>query len=63
MQEHPLRERLWAQLMIALYRGGRQGEALRAYQRARTVLGEELGIDPGPELKRLEAAVLAQDPG
>ncbi len=60
--EHSLRERLWAELMTALYRSGRQGEALRAYQRARTVLADELGIDPGPELQRLERSVLAQDP-
>lgn len=58
---HPLRERLWAQLMTALYRTGRQGEALRAFQRARTSLIEELGIEPGPELQAVEAMVLAQD--
>ncbi|HNP13162.1 MAG TPA: BTAD domain-containing putative transcriptional regulator [Mycobacterium sp.] len=57
----PLRERRWAQLMLALYRAGRQGDALSAYQRARTVLAEELGVDPGPDLRRLEAAVIAQD--
>jgi predicted ATPase/DNA-binding SARP family transcriptional activator len=60
--EHPLRERLWGQQMVALYRAGRQGEALRAYRAARTVLGEELGLDPGPALHRLEAAILARDP-
>jgi DNA-binding SARP family transcriptional activator/tetratricopeptide (TPR) repeat protein len=59
---HPLRERLWAALMLALYRSGRQGEAMRAYQHARDVLVEELGLEPGAELRRLEAAVLAGDP-
>jgi predicted ATPase/DNA-binding SARP family transcriptional activator len=59
--EHPLRERLRAQLMLALYRAGRQAEALRAYQGARTVLNEELGVEPGIDLRRLEAAILAQD--
>ena len=57
----PLRERRWAQLMLALYRAGRQGEALGAYQRARSLLADELGVDPGPELRRLAAAIVAQD--
>ncbi|OBF93265.1 hypothetical protein A5791_12825 [Mycobacterium sp. 852002-51163_SCH5372311] len=57
----PLRERRWGQLMLALYRAGRQGEALGAYQRARTLLADELGVDPGPDLRRLEAAIVAQD--
>lgn len=60
--EHPFRERFRAQHMLALYRSGRQGEALRSYQRLRDVVVEELGIEPGPEARRLEAAILAQDP-
>lgn len=56
-----LRERRWGQLMLALYRAGRQGEALGAYQRARALLADELGVDPGPNLRRLEAAIVAQD--
>ena len=59
--EHPLRERFHAQLMIALYRCGRQSEALRAYRHAREVLLDELGLDPGPELQTLERAVLCHD--
>jgi DNA-binding SARP family transcriptional activator len=58
--ENPLRERLWSHLITALYRSGRQAEALRAYQRLRDQLRDELGIDPSPELRRLEAQVLAQ---
>lgn len=60
--EHPMRERMRAQLMLALYRSGRQAEALDAYREARRVLVEELGIEPAPELQRLEHAILRQDP-
>jgi len=58
----PTRERLAGQLMLALYRSRRQAGALAAYRAARSSLVEELGLEPGPELKRLEAAVLAHDP-
>jgi WD40 repeat protein/DNA-binding SARP family transcriptional activator len=58
----PLRERRWALLALAQYQTGRQGEALRTLHRARTVLVTELGLDPGPDLVALEAAILRQDP-
>ena len=60
--EHPLRERLRAQLMLALYRSGRQAEALEAYQQARAALVDELGIEPSRTLRELEKAILRQDP-
>ena len=62
MGEAPLRERLHGFLMLALYRSGRQAEALRAFQDARGVLGDELGLEPGPELRALEAAILGRIP-
>jgi predicted ATPase/DNA-binding SARP family transcriptional activator len=60
--KHPLRERLRAQLMLALYRSRRQAEALDAYQSARHALVDELGIEPSPELQELEGRILRQDP-
>jgi DNA-binding NarL/FixJ family response regulator/DNA-binding SARP family transcriptional activator len=60
--EHPLLERLRAQLILALYRADRQAEALDAYQQAREVLVEELGIEPSPALQRLQKGILTQDP-
>jgi predicted ATPase/DNA-binding SARP family transcriptional activator len=59
--EHGLRERLWAQLMLALYRCDRQSDSLRAFQRVRDLLADELGLDPGPALRELERQVLAHD--
>ena len=62
IDEHPLRERLHAQRMLALYRAGRQAEALNAYREARSVLVDQIGVEPGAELRRLHEAILAQDP-
>ena len=59
--EHPLRERFWRQLVLALYRGERQAEALAAYRRARALLSEQLGLEPGTELRQLEQAVLRHE--
>ena len=61
VEDRPLRERRWGQLMLALYRANRQAEALRAYQRLRHHLGEELGIEPSTELASLEAQILLQE--
>ncbi|SDS25430.1 BTAD domain-containing putative transcriptional regulator [Jiangella sp. DSM 45060] len=59
---HPLRQRLYRQLMLALHRSGRTADALEVYHRARAVLVEELGLEPGPELRELEQAILTDDP-
>jgi DNA-binding SARP family transcriptional activator len=59
---YPLRERLWALLMLALCQGGRRADALDAYEQARARLADELGIDPGPELRQLRHRILTGDP-
>jgi DNA-binding SARP family transcriptional activator len=61
VREHPYRERLWGHLMVALFRGGRQADALATYRRARTILHDELGLEPGGELRRIERAILNHD--
>ncbi len=60
--DHPLRERLWGALMLAMYRTGRQADALGAYQQLRAILGEQLGLDPSTELHELEEQILLHDP-
>ena len=60
--DHPLRERFWRQLMLALYRSGRQAEALRQANQLRTFLGDELGLDLSPAARELEQRILADDP-
>ncbi|MEV7966862.1 BTAD domain-containing putative transcriptional regulator [Sphaerisporangium sp. NPDC088356] len=62
VRQHPLAERSWELLALALYRGGRQGDALAALRAARERLIDELGVDPGPSLRAMETAVLRQDP-
>jgi DNA-binding SARP family transcriptional activator len=62
VQESPFRERLWQQLMLALYRSGRAADALEAYNSARRVQIDRLGLEPGPELRRTQQAILAHDP-
>ncbi|MEJ8639420.1 AfsR/SARP family transcriptional regulator [Streptomyces sp. MS2.AVA.5] len=62
VSEHPWREDAWRLLALALYRTGRQGDALAVLRRARTLLVEQLGVDPAPRLRRLEADILAQAP-
>jgi predicted ATPase/DNA-binding SARP family transcriptional activator len=62
VEENPFRERLWGQLMLALYRSGRQADALGTFQEARSVLAEELGLEPGHDLQSLQFAILAHDP-
>ena len=60
--QHPMRERLWSQRMLALYRSGRQAEALRVFQELRSTLVDDLGIEPGHDVSWMEHAILSQDP-
>jgi DNA-binding SARP family transcriptional activator/tetratricopeptide (TPR) repeat protein len=60
--EHPMRERLWSQRMLALYRSGRQAEALRVFQDLRSILVTEMGIEPGQDVSWMEHAILSQEP-
>ena len=62
VDQHPMREGLWALLITALYRSGRPGDALAAYRRIKDQIADELGLDPGPELQALEQRVLLRDP-
>ncbi|MGC5009700.1 AfsR/SARP family transcriptional regulator [Streptosporangium sp. DT93] len=62
VSRYAFRERLWSHLMLALYRSGRQAEALETYRRARTILADELGLEPSPELRAMERAILTADP-
>ncbi len=62
VERHPLRERLWAQLMLALYRSGRQADAVATYRRAHRTFADEAGIEPGARLRELQRAILAHDP-
>jgi DNA-binding SARP family transcriptional activator len=62
IDESPFRERLWRQLMLALYRSGRQADALKVYGAARRVHVDRLGLEPGPELRQIQEAILAHDP-
>jgi predicted ATPase/DNA-binding SARP family transcriptional activator len=63
VRRHPLREHLWALLMLALYRSGRQADALATYRRLHDILEGELGVEPSPEIKKLEERILLHDPG